>query len=97
MHELERKYRLLRDDAAVINCISITGATTAQEIVRHTRRPKNSISRAVAKLEAEGILRRKARLRDGRASTLTPRGKRLFSQLKDYFRRARQPINRDFE
>jgi DNA-binding MarR family transcriptional regulator len=85
--ELERKHRLLRDDVAVINCLSITSATTAQEIVRYTGRPKNSISRAVAKLEAAGILARKAHLRDGRASTLhlTPHGKKLFSQIEHYF------------
>jgi DNA-binding MarR family transcriptional regulator len=85
--ELERKYKLLRDDVAVINCLSITSATTAQEIVRYTGRPKNSISRAVAKLEAENVLRRKAHLRDGRASALhlTSRGKKLFSQIKHFF------------
>jgi DNA-binding MarR family transcriptional regulator len=85
--ELERRHKLLRDDVAVINCLSITSATTAQEIVRYTGRPKNSISRAVAELEAEGILRRAAHLRDGRASTLhlTPRGKKLFSQIKHFF------------
>jgi DNA-binding MarR family transcriptional regulator len=85
--ELERKHKLLRDDVAVISCLSITSATTAQEIVRYTGRPKNSISRAVAKLEAEGRLCRKAHLRDGRASTLhlTRRGKRLFAQIKDFF------------
>ncbi len=85
--ELERKHQLLRDDAAVISCLSITSATTAQEIVRYTGRPKNSISRAVTKLEAEGVLRRKAHLRDGRASTLylTPRGKKVFARIKDFF------------
>jgi DNA-binding MarR family transcriptional regulator len=85
--EIERKHKLLRDDVAVISCLSITSATTAQEIVRYTGRPKNSISRAVAKLEAEGILRRAAHMRDGRASTLTltPRGKKLFSQIKHFF------------
>ena len=81
------KYQLLRDDVAVINCLSITSATTAQEIVRYTGRPKNSISRAVTKLEAEGMLRRKPDQRDGRASTLslTTKGKRLFDQIKNYF------------
>ena len=85
--ELERKYKVLRDDVAVLSCLSITSATTAQEIVRYTGRPKNSISRAVAKLEAESILRRKAHLRDGRASTLylTARGKKLFAQIRHFF------------
>src|SRR5712671_8163386 len=85
--ELERKYQLLRDDVAVINCLSITSPTTAQEIVRYTGRPKNSVSRAVTKLEAEGILRRKSDPQDGRVSTLslTPNGKKLFDQIKGYF------------
>jgi len=48
---------------------------------------ENSISRAVTKLEAEGMLRRKPDQRDGRASTLslTTKGKRLFDQIKNYF------------
>jgi DNA-binding MarR family transcriptional regulator len=84
---LERKHKLLRDDAAVISCLSITSATTAQEIVRYTGRPKNSISRAVAKLEGEGMIRRNSDPRDGRVSalSLTSRGKRLFDQIKGYF------------
>jgi DNA-binding MarR family transcriptional regulator len=84
---LERKHKLLRDDAAVICCLAITSAATAQEIVRYTGRPKNSISRAVSKLEAEGILRRNSDPQDGRVSTLslTTRGKRLFDQIKGYF------------
>jgi DNA-binding MarR family transcriptional regulator len=85
--ELERKYKLLRDDVAIINCLSITSATSAQQIVRYTGRTKNSISRAVAKLETERILRREPDPRDGRVSTLslTTRGKRLFDQIKGYF------------
>ena len=55
---LEQNQGLSRDDVTVAICLSITNATSAQEIVRYTGRPKNSVSRAVASLEERGFLRR---------------------------------------
>jgi DNA-binding MarR family transcriptional regulator len=85
--EIERRHGLLRDEAAVLVCLAIVGGTTAQVIARYTARPKNSISRAVRKLEADGLIRREGDLRDARASTLrfTPSGRALFNQLRGYF------------
>ncbi len=84
---LERDRGLSRDDVTVTICLSITNATTAQEIVRYTGRPKNSVSRAVAGLEDRGFLRRNADASDRRASTLslTVRGRRLFERIADCF------------
>lgn len=80
---LERTDGLSRDDVTVIIGLAITNATTAQEIVRYTGRPKNSVSRAVANLADRRLLDRHADARDGRALrlTLTAQGKRMFRQI----------------
>ena len=81
--ELERTLGLSRDDVAVTICLSITNAASAQEIVRYTGRPKNSISRAVTSLEGRSVLRRDSDAHDRRSSrlSLTARGRRLFEQI----------------
>src|SRR5260370_17925166 len=68
--EIVRSQELQRDDVAVLICLSITDATTAQDIVRYTGRPKNSISRSVAGLEKRGLLSRTAHPQAGRAPSL---------------------------
>jgi DNA-binding MarR family transcriptional regulator len=85
---LEQDEGLSRDDVTVTVCLSITNATSAQEIVRYTGRPKNSVSRAVVTLEERGFLRRDADASDRRSSklSLTPRGRRLFDRIADCFR-----------
>jgi DNA-binding MarR family transcriptional regulator len=80
---LERGHGLSRDDVTVTVCLSITNARSAQEIVRYTGRPKNSVSRAVAGLERRGVLRRDTDPADRRSSrlALTARGRRLFQRI----------------
>lgn len=84
---LEQDQGLSRDDVTVTICLSITNAASAQEIVRYTGRPKNSVSRAVAGLEQRGFLRRSADASDRRSSnlSLTARGKRLFDRIAACF------------
>lgn len=84
---LERAHGLSRDDVTVTICLSITNATSAQDIVRYTGRPKNSVSRAVTSMEARGFLRRHVDANDGRSSelTLTVRGRRLFGRIATCF------------
>jgi DNA-binding MarR family transcriptional regulator len=85
--KIERHHKLLRDEAAVIICLSVASAATAQEIVKYTGRPKNTLSRAVRKLEAEGIISRETDANDGRVSRLhlTQRGNRIFVAIRGYF------------
>lgn len=85
--EIERRHGLLRDEAAVIVCLSYGNGVTAQDIIEYTGRPKNTISRAVRKLAADGIVRRQDDARDARASRLylTPDGLALFKQIKGYY------------
>lgn len=85
--ELEQDPGLSRDDVTVTICLSITNATSAQEIVRYTGRPKNSVSRAVTSLEERGFLRRHADSSDRRSSklSLTARGRQLFDHIAARF------------
>ena len=84
---LEQHQELSRDDVTVTICLSITNATSAQEIVRYTGRPKNSVSRAVVSLEERGFLRRCPDASDRRSSklSLTARGSRLFDHIAACF------------
>jgi DNA-binding MarR family transcriptional regulator len=84
---IERDHGLLRDEAAVIVCLSFGDGATAQDIVGYTARPKNTISRAVRKLEAGGVIRRHDDSSDARASRLylTDCGLALFQRIKAYY------------
>jgi DNA-binding MarR family transcriptional regulator len=84
---LERDQGLSRDDVTVTICLSITNAMSAQDIVRYTGRPKNSVGRAVASLEERGVLRRCSDVSDRRSSrlSLTARGRRLFKRVAACF------------
>jgi DNA-binding MarR family transcriptional regulator len=84
---LEHDQDLSRDDVTVTICLSITNASSAQDIVRYTGRPKNSVSRAVANLEERGFLRRSSDSNDRRSSnlSLTARGHRLFDRIAACF------------
>jgi DNA-binding MarR family transcriptional regulator len=85
--EIEQTHGLLRDEVVVIVMVGSGRASTAVEVVAYTGRPKNGISRAVRKLEAEGLLRREAHDRDGRLATLhlERRGERLYGLVVGYF------------
>jgi DNA-binding MarR family transcriptional regulator len=85
--ELERGQSLSRDDVTVTICLSITNATSAQEIVRYTGRPKTSVSRAVSSLEERGFLRRYTDASDRRSSklSLTAHGRRLVDHIAARF------------
>jgi DNA-binding MarR family transcriptional regulator len=84
---IEDRYGLTRDDVAVIVHLAASGTATAQEIVRHTGRPKNSMSRSVVSLEQRGIIRRRPHPVDGRAAVLqlTAKGRKLRGVLADAF------------
>jgi DNA-binding MarR family transcriptional regulator len=85
---IERDHGLLRDEAAVILCLSLLGdGQTAQDIVGYTARPKNTVSRAVRKLEAGGTIRRHGDSSDARASRLylTDDGLSLVQGIKAYY------------
>jgi DNA-binding MarR family transcriptional regulator len=92
--QIEERYGLTRDDVAVLVHLAATETATAQEIVRHTGRPKNSMSRSVVSLEERGIIRRRPHPTDGRAAVLqlTAKGRKLRAVLTDAFGAADQHL-----
>jgi DNA-binding MarR family transcriptional regulator len=85
--EIEQTHGLLRDEVVVVVMVGSGRASTAVEVVAYTGRPKNGISRAVRKLEAEGLLRREAHDRDGRLANLhlERRGEQIYGLIVGYF------------
>lgn len=77
------EFGLMRDEAAVIVCIGFWENSTAQEIVRLTGRPKNSISRAVRAMETRGAIVRIESPGDQRFSPimLTDAGRQLYRDI----------------
>ena len=84
---IEDRHGLSRDDVAVLVHLAASGTATAQEIVRHTGRPKNSMSRSVVSLEQRGIVLRRPHPTDGRAAVLqlTAKGRKLCEVLAEAF------------
>ena len=93
--EVQKRHGIARGEFVVLMCLRGGGTLTAQDICRLTGRPKNSISQAVAKLEAAGFLRRTADADDARRNLLdiTRAGENLCGQILPlFFERERQML-----
>lgn len=69
--EIKRRYGLIRGEYLLLHSLSIVSAMTAQEVARMSGRPRNSISRAVHRMVANGYVQRVPDPDDGRQATLT--------------------------
>lgn len=81
--EIAREHGLQGYEVAVVVCLSITNASTAQQLIHYTGSPRNSISRAVSALEKRGVVRRSVHPQDGRAASLdlTVEGHQIFQKI----------------
>lgn len=68
--DLEAAEDLTRPDFIVMFCLAHCGSLTAQDISNMTGRPKNSLSRAVHRLVARGLITRVAAPQDPRQAQL---------------------------
>ncbi|WP_454857991.1 MarR family winged helix-turn-helix transcriptional regulator [Rhizobium binxianense] len=77
---IRRVYGLSRPEYAVIYALGIGGSRQASEITRASGHPKNTLSRAIAKLEEDGLIARDTSAASGRNQilSLTRRGQDLF-------------------
>ena len=73
---VKQEFGLIRSEYLLILCLTHYPELTAQEVARLTRRPRNSISRAVHRMVAEGYIERTQDPGDGRQArlTITPAG-----------------------
>ena len=77
------RYGLSRTQWRVMANLGRFGAMTARDICRLSHVEKTKVSRAVAGLEAEGLLTRSTNPRDRRAEnlSLTPKGRMVFTEI----------------
>jgi DNA-binding MarR family transcriptional regulator len=85
------EFGVQRPEFATLFCAAHLGEATATEVVSLTGIPKNCVSRAVARLIAEGLLQRSADESDGRRAILqlTARGREVYETILPRFK-ARQ-------
>lgn len=85
---LEAEHGLTRPEFITMFCLAHCPGLTAQDISRMTGRPKNSLSRAVNRLLARGLLTRRPSPADPRHALLelAPDGRALFDALMPLFR-----------
>ena len=80
---IRRDFGIIRAEYALLLCLAHFPVLTAQDVSRITRLPRNSLSRAVHRMLAEGYLDRTPDPSDGRQArlALNPRGRRLHEQI----------------
>jgi DNA-binding MarR family transcriptional regulator len=81
--EVRRDFGVIRAEYHLLMCLAHYPTLSAQDVSRLTRRPRNSISRAVHRMLAEGYLDRAPDPDDGRQSllTITPAGRALHEKI----------------
>jgi DNA-binding MarR family transcriptional regulator len=69
--DIKRDFGLTRGEHLLIFCLAHLPVLTAQDIARMTKRPRNTISRAVHRMLSEGFIDRALDPEDGRQARLT--------------------------
>ena len=91
---VKREFGLIRGEYLLILCLAHYPVLTAQEVARLTRRPRNSISRAVHRMLAEGYIERTPDPGDGRQArlTITSAGRALHERIVGIFLRRQEEV-----
>ena len=85
---IKRDFGLVRAEYVLLACLSHFDALTAQDIANISRRPRNTISRAVHRMLADGHIARTPDPHDGRQSMLriTSSGRQLHDKIAMYLK-----------
>jgi MarR family transcriptional regulator, temperature-dependent positive regulator of motility len=85
---------LHRPEFATMFCAAHLDDAAASDVVMLTGIPKNSVSRAVAKLVADGLLKSEAHESDGRRAVLqlTAKGRRVYDTILPRFRERQEQM-----
>lgn len=80
---IRREFGIVRAEYLLLACLAHFPELTAQDVSKISRRPRNTISRAVHRMLAEGYLNRAPDPHDGRQARLqiTAKGRRLHEQI----------------
>lgn len=81
--QVRKDFGIIRAEYHLLMCLAHHPTLSAQDVSRLTRRPRNSISRAVHRMLAEGYIDRTPDPNDGRQAllTITPAGRKLHEQV----------------
>lgn len=92
--EIKRDFGLVRAEYILLACLSHFDALTAQDVARISRRPRNTISRAVHRMLDIGYLDRAPDPEDGRQSRLqiTPSGRDMHLHISNYLMRRQDEV-----
>ena len=82
---VKRETGLIRGEYLLLLCLAEVPALTAQDVARMTRRPRNSISRAVHRMLNEGYIDRAPDPEDGRQArlTITEKGRAMQKRVEE--------------
>lgn len=99
--DVRRDFGIIRAEYHILMCLAHYPTLSAQDVSRLTRRPRNSISRAVHRMLAEGYIDRAPDPDDGRQAilTITPAGRALHekiaARLAERQEQVLSPLSRD--
>lgn len=81
--QVRRDFGIIRAEYHLLMCLAHYPTLSAQDVSNLTRRPRNSISRAVHRMQAEGYLDRSPHPDDGRQAllTITATGRALHDKI----------------
>jgi len=84
---VKERFGLNRGEYLLILCLAHYPVLTAQDVARLTRRPRNTISRAVHRMLDDGYIQRAPDPDDGRQArlTITPAGRALHERIVAVF------------
>lgn len=84
--DIKRDFGLVRAEYILLACLSHFDVLTAQDVARISRRPRNTISRAVHRMLNDGYIDRAPDPTDGRQSRLkiTSSGRNLHNRISTY-------------
>lgn len=87
-------FGLLRVEYHLLMCLAHYPTLAAQDVARMTRMPRNSVSRAVMRMDQEGFLTRTPDVVDKRKSKLkiTPEGRAIHDQIARWFARREREV-----
>lgn len=92
--QIKRDFGLVRAEYILLACLSHFDVLTAQDVARISRRPRNTISRAVHRMLKDGYLDRVPDPEDGRQSRLqiTSAGRALHEHISEYLSRRQHEV-----
>lgn len=91
---IKRDFGLVRAEYILLVCLSHYDELTAQDVACISRRPRNTISRAVHRMLADGYLERAPDPSDGRQARLriTGDGRALQDRISGYLKRRQEEV-----